>query len=38
MKIICAWCRKVMQEGTLPASHGICDECALGLATEIREA
>jgi len=24
---ICAWCNKVMQEGTKPATHGMCWEC-----------
>ena len=24
---ICAWCNKVMQEGTTPATHGMCSEC-----------
>lgn len=24
---ICAWCNKVMQEGTKPATHGMCCEC-----------
>jgi len=24
---ICAWCNKVMQEGTRPATHGMCPEC-----------
>jgi len=24
---ICAWCNKVMQGGTRPATHGICPEC-----------
>ena len=24
---ICAWCNKVMQEGTQPATHGMCCEC-----------
>lgn len=29
MKVICAWCDKVLQEGSgdLLASHGICSEC-----------
>lgn len=31
--IICAWCKRIMQPGTLPASHGICPECQ---ATEIK--
>lgn len=26
--IICAWCRKLMEQGDPgPVSHGICDEC-----------
>jgi hypothetical protein len=27
LKLICAWCGKVMREGEEPASHGICPEC-----------
>lgn len=27
MRIICSWCQRVLQEGTEPTSHGICDEC-----------
>jgi hypothetical protein len=27
VKIICAWCGKVKQEGSEPISHGICDRC-----------
>jgi hypothetical protein len=27
MKVICAWCKKVMKDGTEPASHGICPPC-----------
>ena len=26
-KRICAWCGKIMAEGTEPATHGICPEC-----------
>lgn len=26
-KRICAWCNKVMQEGTNPATHGMCFDC-----------
>jgi hypothetical protein len=26
--IICSWCGFVKREGSLPASHGICDPCA----------
>lgn len=28
MMRICAWCKIILQDGTLPASHGICDACA----------
>ena len=24
---ICAWCNKVMREGTKPATHGMCPKC-----------
>ncbi len=24
---ICAWCNKVMPEGTKPATHGMCPKC-----------
>lgn len=27
-KRICAWCKKVLQVGREPATHGICPECA----------
>jgi len=30
MKIICAWCKKIIEEGKEPdeeSSHGICPEC-----------
>ena len=27
MKIVCAWCKKVMVEGFEPISHSICPEC-----------
>ena len=26
-KRICAWCGKIMAEGSEPATHGICPEC-----------
>lgn len=25
---ICAWCKKIMEDGKEPATHGICPECA----------
>jgi hypothetical protein len=27
-RLICAWCMTVKREGSLPASHGICDSCS----------
>jgi len=27
MKKICAWCNRVLQDGTEPATHGICHPC-----------
>lgn len=26
--VVCAWCGKIKQVGSLPTSHGICEECA----------
>jgi uncharacterized paraquat-inducible protein A len=34
-KIVCSWCRVVMHEGDLPASHGICPRCAAELNAEM---
>jgi hypothetical protein len=28
MMLVCAWCMTVKREGSLPASHGICDSCS----------
>lgn len=25
--VICAWCYKTINDGILPASHGICEQC-----------
>lgn len=27
-RIICSWCQRLIRDGTLPASHGICAPCA----------
>ena len=27
LRIVCAWCHRVMQMGGLPTSHGICKQC-----------
>ena len=37
MKVICAWCDKVLRAGSEPTSHGICEECAAQLAAHIAE-
>jgi hypothetical protein len=36
MKVICAWCGKILQEGENPASHGICPSCAEKVREEIK--
>jgi len=28
MNVICAWCGKILKEGSEPTSHGICRKCA----------
>ena len=27
LKVVCAWCKRVIQEGTGQITHGICPEC-----------
>jgi hypothetical protein len=27
LKLICGWCKRVLREGRLPISHGICETC-----------
>jgi|MudIll2142460700_1097286.scaffolds.fasta_scaffold868714_1 rRNA maturation endonuclease Nob1 len=27
VKKVCAWCNRVLQEGSEPATHGICEPC-----------
>lgn len=29
MRIVCAWCDLVLEEGPGPASHGLCEGCAM---------
>jgi hypothetical protein len=38
MKVVCAWCKKVMQEGAASKalSHGICTKCAEAVTKQIR--
>lgn len=35
LKTICAWCSRVMREGTLPASHGMCPACSAKMHAEL---
>ena len=37
MKMICAWCDKLLKEGKGEASHEICDECRIKLLKEGKE-
>jgi predicted RNA-binding Zn-ribbon protein involved in translation (DUF1610 family) len=27
VKKVCAWCNRVLQNGSEPATHGICESC-----------
>jgi hypothetical protein len=35
MKVICAWCGEIKQDGCGPVSHGICEKCAKALTEDI---
>ena len=38
MKIICAWCEKVLKDGLdNQVSHGICEECKAEQMAELKE-
>jgi len=37
MKIQCAWCRKVIKDGSPPISHTICLTCKIKLEEETDE-
>jgi len=39
MRVICAWCKKIIKEGSTEngISHGICVECKKGCDKEIEE-
>lgn len=39
MRLVCAWCDRVLVEGDGPVSHGICDACRRSAASvAVREA
>ena len=38
MKIICAWCKKVLKDGLdNQISHGICNDCKANQMAELKE-
>ena len=39
LRIVCAWCKRVMQIGDYgaPTSHGICDHCSKRIEEEEKE-
>ncbi len=28
LRMVCAWCQKLVREGDEPTTHGICEACA----------
>jgi len=38
IKLICAWCGKIMREGEDPPSHGICEPCKEKFLEKIKRA
>ena len=39
MKIICAWCKALMQDGPeYPISHGMCPECVVVMTASCEHA
>lgn len=36
-RLICAWCDRVLREGSEPASHGICEDCLVQFAKHVGE-
>jgi len=37
MRVVCAWCRKVIKPGAGETSHGICKPCEKKLAAELKD-
>ncbi len=35
IKLICAWCQRVLRHGVAPASHGICAACQQAVLTTL---
>lgn len=36
MRTVCAWCSKVIRDGSPPTSHGMCSDCDSKMAVEIK--
>lgn len=34
MKIICAWCKRILKDGVGDVSHGICKECSRSIESK----
>ena len=36
-RVVCAWCKKTLKHGSLPASHTICDDCGERVLSELSD-
>ncbi len=36
MRRVCSWCKEIMSDGTLPATHGCCPGCDAKMEIEIK--
>lgn len=37
MRVVCAWCGRVLREGAEPTSHGMCAACAEAVEPLVQE-
>ncbi len=37
MKIVCAWCERILEDGPPPVSHGMCTSCYARQMNEVRK-
>jgi len=37
LKVICAWCERIIRSGPGPVSHGVCDSCLPHVLAEVLE-
>ncbi len=35
LKVICAWCERIIRSGPGPVSHGVCDSCLPKVLAEV---